>query len=171
MRGAYLPLTEENLSGNLENLYEQYGLSGKNGADQHPKTVTETKITDISCEDSAEMMVGEIKTITPAVSPSGTNDVLVWTTDNDKVAVVSNGRITAKSAGTATITAYALNTVEYGYYGNYNANPYENSIKREITASDNSSSNTIIVIAVIIGVALTLIIVTVIILRKKKTKQ
>lgn len=132
MRGAYLPLTEENKNGNLENVYEQYGLSSANGVDQHPKTVTETKITQISCEDSAEMTVGEIITISPEVTPARTNDLLVWTTDNDKVAVVSNGRITAKSAGTATITAYALNTVEYGYYGNYNANPYENAVKKEI---------------------------------------
>ncbi len=132
MRGAYLPLTEENKKGNLENLYEQYGLSAANGVDQHPKTVTETIITAISYENSAEMTVGEIITINPEVTPAGTNDLLVWTTDNDKVAVVSNGRITAKIAGTATITAYALNTVEYGYYGNYNVNPYENAVKKEI---------------------------------------
>ena len=132
MRGAYLPITEENRNGNLENVYEQYGLSSANGVDQHPKTVTEMKITAISCEDSAEMTVGEIRTISPKVTPAGTNDLLVWTTDNDKVAVVSNGRITAKSAGNATITAYALNTIEYGYYGSYNANPYENAVKKEI---------------------------------------
>ncbi|MGN0578332.1 MAG: cellulase family glycosylhydrolase, partial [Ruminiclostridium sp.] len=141
MRGAYLPLTEENLSGNLENVYEQYGLSSANGVDQHPKTVTETKITAISCEDSAEMTVGEIITINPEVTPGGTNDLLVWTTDNDRVAVVSNGRITAKSAGTATITAYALNTVEYGYYGNYNANPYENAVKKEIKITVKNSAD------------------------------
>lgn len=135
MRGAYLPLTAENLNGNLDDVYAQYGLSSSGGVDQHPKTVTETSITSIACEDTVEMTVGDITTLSPVVSPAVTNDVLVWTTSDDSVAVVSNGRITAKKAGTATITAYALNTVEYGYYGHYNAEPYANAVKKEITVT------------------------------------
>ena len=141
MRGAYLPLTEENKKGNLDDVFEEYNLTPSTNVDQHPKTVNETKITSISCEDSVEMTVGDIVTITPAVTPSDTNDLLVWTTDNDSVAVVSNGRITAKKAGTATITAYALNTVEYGYFGNYNADPYADAVKKQITVTVNSSSD------------------------------
>lgn len=135
MRGAYLLLTEENLKGNFEEVYSQYELSSTDGVDQHPKSVNETKITDISCENSIDMTVGEIKTISPTVTPNDTNDLLVWTTKDDSIAVVSNGRITAKKAGTAVITAYALNTVEYGYYGNYNEDPYANAVKKEITVN------------------------------------
>lgn len=141
MRGAYLPLTVENQSGDLENVYAQYGLSGKNGVDQHPKSVTETKITAISCEDSIDLTVGEIKTLSPEVAPVGTNDLLVWTTSNDSVAAVSNGRITARKAGTTTVTAYALNTVEYGYYGNYNDDPYTNAVKKEITVTVHNTDS------------------------------
>lgn len=141
MRGAYLPLTAENQNGDLENVYAQYGLSGKNGVDQHPKSVTETKITAISCEDSIDLTVGEIKTLSPEVTPAGTNDLLVWATSNDSVAAVSNGRITARKAGTTTVTAYALNTVEYGYYGNYNDDPYANAVKKEITVTVHNTES------------------------------
>lgn len=82
-----------------------------------------------------ELTAGKIKTLSPAVTPTGTNDVLVWTTSDDSVATVSNGRITAKKAGTAIITAYALNTVEYGYYGHYNTDPYANAVKNKITVT------------------------------------
>lgn len=142
MRGAYLPLTEENRNGSFKEVYTQYGLSSTNGVDQHPKSVIETKITKISCENSIDMTVGEIKTLSPTVTPKDTNDLLVWTTNDDSVAVVSNGRITAKKAGTAVITAYALNTVEYGYYGNYNADPYAKAVKKEIKVNvRNTESN------------------------------
>lgn len=142
MRGAYLSLTEENRNGNFEEVYTRYGLSSINGVDQHPTSVAETKITKISCENSIDMTVGEIKTLSPTVSPSDTNDLLVWTTNDDSVAVVSNGRITAKKAGTAVITAYALNTVEYGYYGNYNADPYAKAVKKEITVNVRNTEST-----------------------------
>ncbi len=39
------------------------------------------------------------------MKPSNTSDTITWTTSKKKVATVKNGKVTAKSAGTATITA------------------------------------------------------------------
>ena len=47
----------------------------------------------------------EKATLTAAVAPENTTDTLVWTSSNDVVATVKNGVVTAKSEGTATITA------------------------------------------------------------------
>ena len=47
----------------------------------------------------------EKATLTAAVAPENTTDTLVWTSSNDAVATVKDGVITAKSEGTATITA------------------------------------------------------------------
>ena len=47
----------------------------------------------------------EKATLTAAVAPENTTDTLVWTSSNDAVATVKDGVVTAKSEGTATITA------------------------------------------------------------------
>lgn len=47
-----------------------------------------------------------------------------------------------KKAGTAVITAYALNTVEYGYYGNYNEDPYAKAVKKEIKVNVRNTEST-----------------------------
>lgn len=53
---------------------------------------------------------GKSKTIKATISPSNaTNQKLTWTTSNKKVATVSNGKITAKGKGTATITVKTAN--------------------------------------------------------------
>ena len=47
----------------------------------------------------------EKATLAATVAPENTTDTLVWTSSNDAVATVKDGVITAKSEGTATITA------------------------------------------------------------------
>ena len=47
----------------------------------------------------------EKATLTATVAPENTTDTLVWTSSNDAVATVKDGVVTAKSEGTATITA------------------------------------------------------------------
>ncbi len=59
---------------------------------------------------SINLTKGSTTTITATVNPiDATNKSVTWTTSNSKVATVSNGKITAKSAGTATITAKTSN--------------------------------------------------------------
>ena len=51
------------------------------------------------------LYLGESKALTATVLPEdNTNTGLTWTTDNDKVATVKDGKVTAVAQGTATIT-------------------------------------------------------------------
>ena len=59
---------------------------------------------------SVTLVKGKTTTIKATVNPSNATDKTVkWKTSNSKVATVSNGKITAKGAGTATITATTSN--------------------------------------------------------------
>lgn len=70
------------------------------------ETVSVTKVTLSASKLS--LLTGQSKTITAAVAPSNaTVKTVVWTSSNPSVATVSNGKIVAKKAGTATITATA----------------------------------------------------------------
>jgi uncharacterized repeat protein (TIGR02543 family) len=62
---------------------------------------------------SAVLIAGQTTTLTATVAPaSATNKNVTWSTSNSSVATVSNGVVTAKGMGTATITA----TTENGGY-------------------------------------------------------
>ncbi len=59
---------------------------------------------------STTLEVGKTETLTATVSPSDASDkTITWSSSNTNVAAVSNGKITAKKAGTATITAKSSN--------------------------------------------------------------
>lgn len=61
---------------------------------------------------STSMTVGDTATLTATTTPSG--QTVAWTSSNTGVATVSDGTITAKAAGTATITAkFTYNGITY----------------------------------------------------------
>ena len=67
---------------------------------------TEVDVTGVSL-DKKDITIteGSEYTLTATIAPAdATNKVVDWSSDNEKVATVSNGKITAKSAGSATIT-------------------------------------------------------------------
>ncbi len=73
-------------------------------------TVSVTGITLDKSEASLEK--GETLTLKATVTPAGVDTTVKWSTSNVKVAIVNNGKVTAVSAGTATITA---TTTDGGY--------------------------------------------------------
>ena len=72
-------------------------------------TVVPTPVTSVTLDKtSASLKAGETVTLTPTVKPDDATDKTVtWTTNNADVATVSNGVVTAKAVGEATITATA----------------------------------------------------------------
>lgn len=61
-------------------------------------------------KSSLTLQKGKSQTVKATLNPTNTTEKNIkWTTSNSKVAAVSNGKITAKSVGTATITASTVN--------------------------------------------------------------
>lgn len=73
-----------------------------------PKTIS---VSSVSISNSSvSLTVGDSKTISAYVSPSNaSNKNITWSSTNNSIAMVSGGKITAKSAGTATIIASSNN--------------------------------------------------------------
>ena len=67
------------------------------------KAVPATGVT--LSETALSLRPTEKATLAATVAPENTTDTLVWTSSNDAVATVKDGVVTAKSEGTATITA------------------------------------------------------------------
>lgn len=74
-------------------------------------TQTTIPVESVSLDKStATIAVGKSVTLTATVSPSNaSNKTITWSTSNSSVATVSNGTVTGKSSGTATITATSNN--------------------------------------------------------------
>ena len=75
---------------------------------KNPKTVNPTSVK--LSKTSVSLTKGKSTTLKATVYPSNaSNKKVTWTSSNKKVATVSNGKITAKGAGTATITVKTAN--------------------------------------------------------------
>lgn len=94
---------------------QKYGLLllcflsfGLVGCDSEEKESSEDVLVKnvILDQTSVELKEGAVLTLSATVTPkNATNKELLWTSDNETVAVVQNGEVTAVSAGYATITA------------------------------------------------------------------
>lgn len=71
----------------------------------------QTEVTSIKLNNNTlSMYVGNSKTIKATITPANAKTKITWSTSNSKVATVtSGGKITAKKAGTATITVRTSN--------------------------------------------------------------
>ena len=61
---------------------------------------------------STSLTVGETDTLTATVNPDNSDHTVAWSSDNESVATVSDGVVTAVAEGTATITVTATNGTE-----------------------------------------------------------
>ncbi len=86
--------------------YNRVALYGSNGIDNENVLATNISLN----MTSIEVTEGNTMQLTATVLPSNTtNKTVIWTTSNSSVATVnSNGLVTAKAVGTATITARTI---------------------------------------------------------------
>lgn len=81
-----------------------------NGKSTSCTVTVKQPVTEITLSDAtATMWVGATKTLTAKVTPTTASNITVkWSSSDKTVAIVSStGKITAKAAGTCTITCYA----------------------------------------------------------------
>lgn len=71
---------------------------------------TTVDVTGVTLDKtSAALTVGDTDTLTATVNPDNSDHTVAWSSDNESVATVSDGVVTAVSAGTANITVTATN--------------------------------------------------------------
>lgn len=67
-------------------------------------TVKRPTPTGVSLPSSLSLIIGESKTLTPTVTPSGASTSFTWTSDNNNIATVNSyGKVTGGKAGTTKI--------------------------------------------------------------------
>lgn len=94
-----------------------YGIISDNpnvsGSEKFIKTLGNTEVTPTKItldKTSLSLGKGESYTLKASVFPSNaSNKAVTWTTSNNSIVTVSSGKITARSMGTATITARTVN--------------------------------------------------------------
>lgn len=77
------------------------------GCDTKGNGPTTDEITITISPAEIKMGVGDTEKLNAIVKPSNANVTITWASDNEEVATVNNGIVTAKAAGTAIITATA----------------------------------------------------------------
>ena len=97
-----ISVTVKDAEGNTVTSTKAYTIEGD---------TVEIPVTSVTVNPtSLNLIVGDNATLTATVAPSNaTNKKITWTSSNTSVATVSNGTVTAKAAGTATITATSSN--------------------------------------------------------------
>lgn len=103
--------------------YERvFTVSKKNGT---VKVVAHKPATEVKLDvDAKELIEGESFDLTATVTPADTSDAIVWSSSDEKVATVTDGKVTAVGAGTAVITVTA---------GNVSANCTVTVVKKTFT--------------------------------------
>ena len=74
-------------------------------------TVNPVEVTSIALNnDKLSLIIGNSYQLTATVFPNNaTNKTIVWSSSNNSIATVDNGKVTGKALGTATITAQSGN--------------------------------------------------------------
>ncbi len=65
-------------------------------------------ISEITLDkESVDMVIGENAVVSATALPSNSNDVVLWSSDDENIATVYRGKIRAKGIGTTTINAFS----------------------------------------------------------------
>ncbi len=93
MRGTYLAASDLNLNYDFSDI------------EQDPEVVEITSITPSAT--TVDMTIGDWETLTVDTAPAETNDIVFWSTDNDDIVTVFNGKLHAKGIGQTTVHVYS----------------------------------------------------------------
>ncbi len=109
-----------------------YTMNGSKVADVNVESITLNKTTLTIDEGSSY-------TLTATINPSNaTNKLVDWSSDNEKVAKVENGKVTAISEGTATITA---KTKDGGFTATCKVTVTKKIVPQNPSSTDNNKTN------------------------------
>lgn len=110
--------------------------------DEATYTMSGTKIEDIEVEGinidktTLTLEIGNSYTLIATIIPSNATDKLItWTSENKDIAIVSNGKVTAKSPGTTKITATTND-------GKYTATCEVTVVEKAGPSNSNTTTNT-----------------------------
>lgn len=93
MRGTYLPATSKNKSYDFKDIEEG---------------VTVKEITSIQLsKEKVSMALGSNETIVATVAPGDTNDVVLWSSEDESIVTVTRGILRARGIGVTTVKAYS----------------------------------------------------------------
>ncbi|MGN1104526.1 MAG: Ig-like domain-containing protein, partial [Candidatus Coproplasma sp.] len=106
VNGDYYEIVVELTAGTPYDITKGDGENALYALKLTPKNSDPIAVEDVSLDNtSADLKVGESLTLTATVSPSNaTNTAVTWTSSDESVATVVNGKITAVAKGSATIT-------------------------------------------------------------------
>lgn len=104
IRGTYDSYTEENVLDIMAAIYKSYGHETveNNDLSTNPEIAKATTMT--LDKTSVSMKAGEWEEI--KATTDSAKDIVLWSTDDDSIATVSQGKIRAKKMGITTIHAY-----------------------------------------------------------------
>ena len=89
-------------------------------------------ITDITVDsDNINITIGESVTVNAVSSPASSNDVLLWSSDDESVATVYRGKIRGRGIGSTTVKAFSQ------------SGSFEKTILVNVLPNENSSIETI----------------------------
>ena len=99
------------LSPNTEYSFSVSEVIGDKESERSEPILITTKYSDVESvtisPKTNNLEVGATRNLTAAIEPSTAKQDVTWSSDSESIATVSNGTVTAVSAGTATITVTA----------------------------------------------------------------
>ena len=98
----------------------------------------EVDVTGISLDKTTlSLTEGSSYTLTATITPTdATNKNVIWESDNESVATVNDGKVTAKSVGTAKITA---TTKDGNFKASCTVTVTENTVNKNNNQKNNNS--------------------------------
>ncbi len=113
-------------------------VEGKENLSDISKGTKITPITEISVDNSdINLMFGDMYSVNYSITPSNSNDVVLWKTEDESIATVYNGKIRARGIGNTKVIGYS-ESGEAEVTISVNVLPSSEKVDGEIIVATNS---------------------------------